>query len=88
MRDGTVRRRGFDRQRLLDVEDRVRHIVVVAAEVAHRSVAEIPPAVPTRTGEVGLVERPRGAGPIHKSKFMVGGIGISSLNRSTIWMSL
>ncbi len=56
---GPVRRRRFDRQRLLDVQHRVRHVVVVAAEVAHRAVADVPPAVPPRPGEIRLVVRPR-----------------------------
>ena len=39
------------------VQHRVRHVVVVAAEVTHRAVAEIPPAVPARPREVRGVER-------------------------------
>src|SRR5690348_8988559 len=35
----------------------------MAPEVAHRAVAEIPPAVPFRTGPVDLVERPPGRRP-------------------------
>ena len=34
----------------------------MAAQVAHGAVAEVPPAVPLRAGEVDLVERPRGRG--------------------------
>src|SRR3954451_21778488 len=32
----------------------------MAAEIAHRAVAEVPPAVPPRAGEVGFVVRTRG----------------------------
>ena len=35
----------------------------MAAKVGHRAIAEIPPAVPLRSGEVDLVERPLGRGP-------------------------
>ena len=69
---GPLGDRGLDRQRgqhapalpvrLPEVQHRVRHVVVVAAEVAHRAVAEIPPAVPPGAGEVRRVERPRRRG--------------------------
>src|SRR5262249_30993638 len=36
-----------------------RQVVPVAAEIAHRAAAEIPPAIPFRTGEVDRMERPR-----------------------------
>ena len=62
MRDRHIRRLRFDRQRLPDVEHGERHVVVVAAEIAHRAVAEIPPAVPARAGKIRLVERPRRRG--------------------------
>ena len=66
--DRDVGRRRFDRQRLPDVQHRVRHVVVVAAEIAHRAVAEIPPAIPARPREVGSWNGRAGAGPSQRSK--------------------
>ena len=45
-------------QRGLELQGPERQVVPVAAEVAHRAVAEIPPAIPLRPGEVDVVERP------------------------------
>ncbi len=68
----SVGRVGLDRQRgqhapalpvrLPQVQHRERHVVVVAAEVAHRAIAEVPPAVPPGAGEVRRMERPRRRG--------------------------
>ena len=65
-----VRRDGFDADRSQDepslavgpfqIEYGVRHVVVVTAEIAHRPISKIPPAIPARTGEVRFVIRPFG----------------------------
>ena len=65
--DLRVRRRAerLDGPRRLELQRPERQVVPVAAQVAHGAVAEVPPAVPFRPGEVDLVERPgrRGAEP-------------------------
>ena len=48
--------------RAFKIEHGVRHVVVVTAEIAHRPVAKIPPAIPARTREVRFVKRPRRRG--------------------------
>src|SRR5439155_7726533 len=55
----------FDRKRRLELESPERQVVPMAAEVAHGAVAEIPPAIPFRTGYVDRMKRPgrRGAEP-------------------------
>ena len=47
----------------LELERPERQVVPVAAQVAHRAVAEIPPAIPLGPWEVNLVERPFRSGP-------------------------
>ena len=56
-----MRRRpaGFNRRRRLQLERPERQIDPVAAEIAHRPVAEIPPAIPLGPWHIDLVERPR-----------------------------
>ena len=54
-----MRRRAFGLDRAGDwqLERPERQVVPVAAEVGHRPVAEIPPAVPSWAGQIDLVER-------------------------------
>ena len=64
-RDLRVRRAIGDRlhgERRSDVQGVKREIVPMAAEIAHRAVAEIPPAIPLRSGDVHRMKRPRGRG--------------------------
>ena len=75
MSHGHIRRDGFDRGRRQHppalavrppkVEHRERYVVIVAAEVAHRTIAEFPPAIPARPRKIRRMEGPRrrGAGP-------------------------
>src|SRR6476646_10624498 len=59
MRIGTER---LDRLRRIELEGPKRQVVPVAAEVRHRSIAKIPPAIPLRSRKIDLVERPGGCG--------------------------
>jgi hypothetical protein len=66
-----------DRQRLFDVST-VCGVVVVAAEIAHRPVAEVPPAVPTAAREASRGTAAPVPVPATRSKWLVVGIGIAS----------
>src|SRR5262245_975510 len=66
-RDLGVRRGagGFDRQRAIELERPKWQVHPMASEVRHRAVAEVPPAVPFRPGQIDFIERAlrRGAQP-------------------------
>jgi hypothetical protein len=47
---------GLDRQRCFEFQSPARQVDKVAAEVRHRAVSKIPPAVPFWTGEIIIVE--------------------------------
>ena len=57
-----LRRRAgsLDRQRCIELQCPKRQIDPMAAQIRHRAVAEIPPAIPLRSREVDIVERPLG----------------------------
>ena len=73
-RHSMVQQQIVHRKRLPDVEHRVGDVVVVAAKIADRAVAEVPPAIPTRSGKIGLMEGPCGRGPSHRSKCIVSAV--------------
>ena len=54
---------GLDRQRVTHVEHLEHDVVVVAAQIAHRAVAKVPPPIPARSRKVRRMERPHGRGP-------------------------
>src|SRR6185369_6729165 len=49
---------GFHGEGRLQFEGPEREIVPVAAEIAHRAIAKVPPAIPFRSGEINRVEWP------------------------------
>jgi len=53
----------FDGQRGFQLQRPERQVVPMAAEIAHGAVAEIPPAIPTRSGEIGMAKRTIWRGP-------------------------
>src|SRR5207249_3425009 len=55
MRRGTA---GFDGERRAKLQRPERQVVPMAAEVAHRAVAKVPPAIPFRTWKIDFVKRP------------------------------
>ncbi len=68
---------GFYGQRRSDVQGIKRQIIPVTSQIAHRSVAKIPPAIPFRSGNIDRMERPRAApGPSHRSQSSPGGTGV------------
>ena len=67
----------FDGERRSQIERIEGEIVAVAAEIAHRAVAEIPPAIPLGPGHVDGVERSRRGGaepqvPIETGRHRIG----------------
>src|ERR1051325_2290247 len=51
---------GFDGEGMFEFERPEGKIVPVAAEIAHGTAAEVPPAIPFRTREIDFVEWPLG----------------------------
>ena len=61
-RDFRMRRRpaGFDGERMTKLKSPEGEVVPVAAQIAHGAAAEIPPAIPFRSGKIDVVKRALG----------------------------
>ena len=70
-----MRRRaaGLHGERRFEFERPERQVVPVGAQVAHRAVAEIPPAIPFGARDVDRVKRPFGRGPEPQVPVQAGG---------------
>src|SRR5262245_30009024 len=76
-RDLGVRRGagGFDRQRAIELERPEWEVHPMASEVRHRAVAEVPPAIPFRPGQIDFIERALRRGAQPQVPIQTGGYG-------------
>ena len=73
---------GLDRQRCFELQGPERQVDQMAAEVRHRAVAKVPPAVPFRTGEIIVVERPGRRRALPQIPVQAGWDGAGPLGRA------